>query len=181
MLITEEYRKEQEKLHAKGNYGVTAGKYAPMVAEMITRLEVAHLLDYGCGSNVSLGKGLKDIGFEADFTYQCYDPGVPEYSGEPAPADLVVCCDVLEHIEPTLLEDVLDNLADLTEVAGFFSIHTGPAGKFLSDGRNAHLIQKPYQWWLPKIWDRFEIQSFQVVSPVEFFVIVHNADLELQA
>jgi len=33
----------------------------------------------------------------------------------------------------------------------------GPAGKVLSDGRNAHLIQKPLSWWLPKLCERFEI------------------------
>ena len=28
---------------------------------------------------------------------------------------------------------------------------TGPAEKMLPDGRNAHLIQQPKQWWLDKV------------------------------
>lgn len=93
---------------------------------------------------------------------------------------MVACIDVLEHIEPDYLEDVLDHLESLTEVILFCSIHTGPAGKTLDDGRNAHLIQQPYTWWLPKLWDRFEVQSFQVTSPAEFFVIAHNQNLPLK-
>jgi hypothetical protein len=42
-------------------------------------------------------------------------------------------------------------LAKITQNFGFFSIHMGPAGKILSDGRNAHLIQKPRSWWLSKL------------------------------
>jgi hypothetical protein len=33
----------------------------------------------------------------------------------------------------------------------------GPAGKFLEDGRNAHLIQKPTSWWLGKFINHFDI------------------------
>jgi hypothetical protein len=139
-------------------------------------MEIDHLLDYGCGSNLSLTKGLDT---ERDFKYQAYDPGVPQYRKEPLPAEMVTCIDVLEHIEVEYLDAVLDHLESLASVALFASIHTGPAGKFLEDGRNAHLIQQPYQWWLPKLWDRFEIQTFQLVSPMEFFIIAHNPDLPI--
>jgi hypothetical protein len=33
----------------------------------------------------------------------------------------------------------------------------GPAGKVLSDGRNAHLIQKPTSWWLEKFIKYFDV------------------------
>ena len=33
----------------------------------------------------------------------------------------------------------------------------GPAGKVLSDGRNAHLIQEPTSWWLEKFIKYFDI------------------------
>ncbi|MGB5630948.1 MAG: hypothetical protein WBM57_16390 [Woeseiaceae bacterium] len=92
---------------------------------------------------------------------QCYDPGVPEYSDPPSPAEMVVCIDVLEHIEPEMLDNVLDHLEELTEKFLFATVHTGPAGKILPDGRNAHLIQKPPTWWLPKFMDRFELQGYK--------------------
>lgn len=121
---------------------------------MIDLMEVDHLLDYGAGHNLSLLDNLKP---ERKFTYQAYDPGVPEYAGDPTPSELVVCIDVLEHIEPECLDDVLDHLESLTQRILFATVHTGPAGKILPDGRNAHLIQKPVEWWLPKFTERFEL------------------------
>jgi len=91
---------------------------------------------------------------------QCYDPGVPEYASLPTPAEFVVCIDVLEHIEPPLIDSVLDHLEELTESFLFATVHTKPAGKVLPDGRNAHLIQKPAEWWLPKFMERFTLQGF---------------------
>jgi hypothetical protein len=37
----------------------------------------------------------------------------------------------------------------------------GPAEKVLADGRNAHLIQKPSSWWLPRITRYFEVVELQ--------------------
>lgn len=145
---------------------------------MVDKLKIDHLLDYGCGSNLSLREGLKP---QRQFRYQAYDPMVDEYADDPVPAELVCCVDVLEHIEPELLEDVLDHLEQLTQVVLFASVHMGPAAKVLDDGRNAHLTQKPMSWWLPKFWDRFAIQTVQVTGPKEFFVIANNADLEVEA
>lgn len=174
MLYSPEYAAQQEKLHSKGNYGVTAHKYGQIVSNLIDELEVDSILDYGCGSNLSLTKTLKP---KRDVKYQGYDIGVPEYAGEPLPSELVVCIDVLEHIEPEYLDNVMDHLEDLTEVALFASVHMGPAGKVLDDGRNAHLTQEPVEWWFPKFAERFSIQTVQVVSPVEFFVIAHKTGL----
>ncbi len=61
----------------------------------------------------------------------------------------------------------------VTESIGFFSIHTGAAFKTLSDGRNAHLIQKPDSWWLPKLMLRFKLHMFQATDN-GFFVVVHS-------
>ena len=79
-MCSEGYRSQQEKLHSAGNYGITAQKYGPTVSRIIDKLEIDHLLDYGCGSNLSLTKTLKP---ERDFKYQAYDIGVPEYSDDP--------------------------------------------------------------------------------------------------
>lgn len=172
MLISEEYRKEQERLHAKGNYGVASIGFAPLVAEIVNRLKIGHVLDYGCGSMTNLIKTIKEKNLiQKEITYQAYDPGVEKFAGDPVPAELVCCIDVLEHIEPECLDDVLDHLEELTDTLAFLTIHTGPASKTLSDGRNAHLIQQPLEWWLPKIWERFEIHSVQMVTQNGFYVI----------
>ena len=106
-----------------------------------------------------------------DFTYQCYDPGVPEYAGDPVPAEMVVCIDVLEHIEPDCLDAVMDHLEELTQKVLFATVHTGPAGKTLPDGRNAHLIQKSYEFWLPMFTERFQLQGFHQRGGTGFEVI----------
>lgn len=144
--------------------------YAPMVASIINRLEVQHLLDYGCGSMVNLAEGLKGK-IKHKIKYQAYDPGVPRFDKEPFPAELVCCIDVLEHIEPDRIDTVLDHLKSLTQAVIFLSIDTGPALKTLSDGRNAHLIQEDLMWWLPKIVERWDIQTIQYVSESNFFVV----------
>jgi len=154
--ITEEYRELQKKLHQNPNYGVASLSFAPIVTEIIKQAKIKSLSDYGAGKkNLLIGinnNGVKDI------EYFPYDPAFPEY-GKPSPAELVCCIDVLEHIEPDLIDNVIQELASITENLGFFSIHMGPAAKILADGRNAHLIQKPSSWWLPKIVKYFEIHQ----------------------
>lgn len=156
-FISDAYRAQQEYLHQTTDYGVMAQHYGALVSQIAEKLEVTHLLDYGAGHNMSLLRTFKP---KRKVTYQAYDPGVPEMATAPIPAQMVVCIDVLEHIEPEYLENVLDHLASLTEIVGFFSVHCGPAQKVLQDGRNAHLTQEPPEWWLPKIMSRFELQSF---------------------
>ena len=75
MLISEDYRKEQEILHSRGNYGVTAHKYGELVSGIIDKLEINSVLDFGCGSNLSLQETLKP---NRKISLQLYDPGVPE-------------------------------------------------------------------------------------------------------
>ena len=156
--ITEEYRKLQQELHQNPNYGVASLAFAPLVADLIRQTGVKSVSDYGAGKK-NLLKGLGQAGV-SDIQYFPYDPAFPEY-GTPRPADLVCCIDVLEHIEPELVDNVIAELAAITTGLGFFSIHMGPAAKILSDGRNAHLIQKPSSWWLPKLVAHFEILQLQ--------------------
>ena len=167
-LISDSYRQEQSELHERTTYGVASIGYAPLVSQVIERLEISHLLDYGCGSQCNLAKHLRA---PHKVTYQAYDPAVERFSKAPVPAEMVACIDVLEHIEPECLENVLDDLKGLTEGVLFCSIDTGPAMKTLSDGRNAHLIQRPVSWWLPKLWERFELQTIQMTSDHGFYVI----------
>lgn len=171
-LITPEYRRLQEELHAKGNYGVASLKYGHLVSEIMNRLEITHLLDYGAGRQMNLMNALRGH-VKQKFTYQAYDPAVPDLAAAPIPAQMVACIDVLEHIEPDLLDNVLDHLAQLTECVLLATVHTGPAGKVLSDGRNAHLIQQPMAWWLPKFLDRFDVQTCQVISAHGFHCICY--------
>lgn len=179
MLISEEYRKEQERLHENPNYGVASVEFAPLVAQIINKFGVNEVLDYGCGKcRLAQTLGNENL-LQRRITMYGYDPGRPDFAEDPEPAEMVTCIDVLEHIEPELLDNVLDDLQRVTESIGFFTIHTGPAVKTLSDGRNAHLIQESMLWWLTKLDSRFDVQCVQRTRG-GFYVVVKNGVEQLR-
>lgn len=152
-LITHEYIAEQQLLHEAPAYGSRGFNWGYLIAG-IARIEGANsILDYGCGKG-TLTRTLSKAGIDA----RGYDPAVPAFAAAPRKADLVASVDVLEHIEPTCLDTVLDHLALLTLKVLFVAISTQPAKRFLSDGRNSHLLVEPGDWWRPK----FEARGFTV-------------------
>ena len=165
--ISAEYLAQQQELHRNPTYGLASLSFAPIVKELMARYDVRSLSDYGAGKQ-NLLRGLNELGVTG-FDYFPYDPAFPGY-GEPKPADLVCCIDVLEHIEPAFLDAVLDELRAITVKRGFFSVNSNPAMKFLPDGRNAHLIQEPASWWLPRLRQHFEIGQLENV-PTGFWVV----------
>lgn len=176
MLITERYRDQQKQMHETTVYGIASAQYAPMVAKVIDQYAVDDLLDYGAGSRLTLIKTIAEQRLvKRKFNYHAYEPAIEMYAKTPEPAEMVACIDVLEHIEPNCLDAVLDDLKRVTKKIGLFTIATVLAGKTLPDGRNAHLIVEPAEWWLPRLTDRFMLQSFQrnkggfvvLVSPLE--------------
>jgi hypothetical protein len=177
-VISNDYLEQQRKLHEKSEYGVASLNFAPIVAEVIRQTGCRSVSDYGAGKKRLL-EGLKQAGINPPL-YFPYDPAFPEY-GAPKPADLVCCIDVLEHIEPEFVDNVIADLSIITTNLGFFSIHMGPAGKMLSDGRNAHLIQRPGSWWLKKLTDYFEVlqlQTHQLMGRGIWLVVTPRAYLK---
>ena len=172
-LISDDYRRQQEELHKNPEYGIASISAAPIVSKVINTYGVEELLDYGAGKG-NLAKHLK---VEHPMRLQMYDPAIPKWSEKPDPAEMVACIDVLEHIEPQLLENVLDDLKRVTKRIGMFTVSCVPAEKTLSDGRNAHLIQAPCEWWLPKFMERFELHLFQRTAD-GFFVLVMARGIE---
>jgi hypothetical protein len=170
-LISEEYRGMQQKLHENPDYGMASAQHAPLIAHVIELAGAGEVLDYGAGKG-RLGIALKQL-VRRPLVVHHYEPAVPEWSAPPRPCGFVACVDVLEHIEPELLDNVLDDLQRVTADVGLFFVHTGPADKVLADGRNAHLIQQPSGWWLPKILARFELAKFDRI-PHGFFVIAER-------
>lgn len=160
MLITPAYQREQRRMHSNKRYGAASRKFAPLVLEIIKELQPQSILDYGagkCALRESLGKEIAGIYFAE------YDPGIKGISRFPRRKfDLVCCVDVLEHIEPKCIKDVLASIREKTLSVAFLTIHTGPAGKYLSDGRNAHLIQKPVEWWAALLGNYFDSVEYRM-------------------
>lgn len=151
-LISPEYCALNAQLHRENHfYGVGGTKHAPTVLKLAQSLKTQSVLDYGCG------KGM--LAKELSFPIWEYDPAIPEKSAAPRPADLVVCTDVLEHIEPDRLSFVLSDLSRCVKMVGYFVIHTGPAQKTLPDGRNTHLIQQGKKWWKKHLAPFFTVAS----------------------
>ena len=158
----------QRELHRDPNYGTASIHFAPIVKKCLDMSGAKSISDYGAGKR-GLWLALQTLGVHG-IEYCPYGPAFPEY-GPPRPADLVCCIDVLEHIEPDFVERVLTELRGITTAFGLFTIATGPAMKTLADGRNAHLIQKPSSWWLPRLCERFEIRQLTSTES-GFYVIV---------
>lgn len=158
MLISEDYRALNATLHKDDyQFGMSGQKWAQPVHEFAIQLGAATVLDYGAGKG-TLRVALGNVGYDI----REYDPSVPHMSATPLPADLVTCTDVLEHIEPENIDDVLDDLARLAKVAVFLVISTRKAGRILADGRNAHLIVEPADWWIPKLLARWKVGMLAV-------------------
>lgn len=169
-VISDGYREMQKSLHKSSVYGETARKYSPIVAAIIEESGVTEVLDYGSGKG-GLRESLSDYVLSpVDVTD--YDPAIAGIDELAPPSELVVCIDVLEHIEPDLLDNVLDDLDRVTRNLLFMTINCGPARKYLPDGRNAHLIQEDMRWWLSKLMDRFGIHSLARTN-LGFWVICY--------
>lgn len=170
--ISDDYLIQQQKLHADSKgYGSASLGYAPLIADIMEMTGFRSICDYGAGKQ-RLKIALQPI--IKKFDYFPFDPAFPEY-GDARPAELVVCLDVLEHIEPEYLDEVIGQLKRLTTHVALFSIHTGAAHKTLADGRNAHLIQRPSSWWLEKLLPHFDIIQ---LTPVKrgFWIIVQHKE-----
>lgn len=151
-VISDEYRALNHALHCSdATYGTSGHQWAPLVRQLVARHGLADVLDYGCGKQ-TLARALPDLQVRG------YDPAFDDLSAPPAPADLVVCGDVLEHVEPQHVAAVFDDLARCTRRFAFLVVATRPARKQLADGRNAHLCQLPASCWLAYILPRFDLK-----------------------
>ena len=154
--ISETYRQLNRELHERNPvYGISGKKYAKEVRQLAASLDAGTILDYGCGKE-TLREAL-----EPDWKVNGYDPCIPGLDAPPLPADLVVCTDVLEHVEPAHIYMVMQDIARLTQKAAFLVVDTVPAQKTLADGRNAHLLLKDSQWWLTLFMKYFNVNSFE--------------------
>lgn len=161
MRITPEYASLNKQLHEERvDYGQSGGRHLESVRGICQVFGIRSILDYGCGKQTLL-EALR-------LPYaRGYDPCIPGLDIEPAPAELVVCTDVLEHIEPDCLDEVLKHIRALTLRVFFTAISLRQAKKFLPDGRNTHLIVQPAKWWMAKMMDHFEIDTVRATD-VEF-------------
>ena len=143
-LISDEYRSLNQRLHRqRADYGKRGHRHATEVQMLLRKLRAATVLDYGAGKAT-----LADRLLRAGIKVTSYDPCIPELSAEPDPHDIVVCTDVLEHVEPDYRPATLRRLRSLTRVAAYICVCTElDGGKTLPDGRDPHQIVWPAEVW----------------------------------
>jgi 2-polyprenyl-3-methyl-5-hydroxy-6-metoxy-1,4-benzoquinol methylase len=157
MLITPEYRELNRKLHATNPvYGVSGFRYVD-AARRLSQWGRLDILDYGCGKAVLAEK------LGPAYRVTNYDPCIEGLDTPPEPHDVVMCTDVMEHVEPEFIMPVLKDIRRLTREFAFFVVSTEPAQKVLEDGRNAHISLHPPKWWL----ERMEEAGFEVLETID--------------
>lgn len=165
--ITEDYLKLNSELHAVNtSYGSWGWRHSQKILDLRDSLDCDTVLDYGCG------KGSLKNALDSPEWVREYDPAIPGKDARPELADLVICTDVLEHIEPELLDNVLTDILRLTGKAAFLVVATRPAQKTLADGTNAHKIIENAEWWRAKLSEKFYVLTLDANGPGEFSAVV---------
>lgn len=156
-LLSESYRKELQYQHANSSWGDAGASSVKEIANFCEMHQYTQILDYGSGAG-NTAKGLLALGFDV----QEYEPGIIEKSTLPSCAEMIICNDVMEHIEPKYVPNVMRHIHSLTKGHVFFTIALFPAVKTLSNGDNAHLTIKSSKWWTSRLMYYFNIQSRSV-------------------
>jgi 2-polyprenyl-3-methyl-5-hydroxy-6-metoxy-1,4-benzoquinol methylase len=155
-ILSKEYRDLNAELHRRdATYGTTGRRHLDLVRRLAEKYRARQILDYGCGK--------RDLwhALHHEFDVRNFDPALPEFELPPEPADLVTCIDVLEHVEPEFLDNVLSDLVRVTVKAALLTIATRPALKRLPDGTNCHRLIQPSSWWTNCLKQRFHVASVQ--------------------
>ena len=168
--ISEQQIRLNQELHQKrkdfGNRADTSGLNANLCKALSRMHELGvcrSVLDYGTGK----GKLVKRLRQElpGSIAVAGYDPAVEQFSLKPSKSvDVLLCFDVLEHIEMANIKYVLEDIDKLTDSFCYLIIDLQPANKILSNGRNAHILLAPPEWWISRISQLFPcLTSFPIM------------------
>lgn len=159
-MISAKYLETLKTKHeADPSWGSSGATYSKMVTDFAYAKKAMSLLDYGCGK-MSMIEDLIEKGYTQFYDLYAYDPAIAGWSDAPEnKCDVVTCTDVLEHIEPDCLPNVLLHIWELCGKGAFFAISTRPASHTLPDGRNAHLIVRDLDWWFGVLSGYFHIEQ----------------------
>ena len=147
MLITQSYIDQLKQMHNQPEKKLGFGTQPPgKLVEILKNSQSLSVLDFGCGKGEILSQVQKLFPKKQ---IMGYDPGVEVFSHYPLGIDFIYSVDVLEHVEPEFIDEVLRKLVNEGEHQ-YHLIACCPAKKNLPDGRNCHLIIEQPNWWIKK-------------------------------
>jgi len=167
--ITPEYAEELAVQHGNMKWGTSAKRFAAADISWLLESRSAYLktvLDYGCGKG-QMGEFLRQR--FPGVTVAEYDPGIPGKNVPPqGQYDLVITCDVLEHVEPHMIDDTIVRLQELTGKVLYNNIACSPTGHTFKSGpyvgRDIHLIVEE-----PRLWrQRFSLNAMPNIQEWEY-------------
>ena len=136
--------------------GYQIKKHFKTVAKLAKATGVSEILDYGSGKAINY-QPIPDAPDDSPYRQsdklpglriRCYDPGHAPFAdiGD-GPYGGVISTDVVEHLSPSDVPWVIDEM--FSYASGFVMIVAAcyPAIKNLPDGRNAHTTLQPPYWW----------------------------------
>ena len=142
---------QYKELHEEKHYGDSAHLYLEEFTEIVKEFDPDSILDYGCGRSDLIAHFYKD-GERELFRF---DPALSMYRVFPTNhIDMVICCDVMEHILIGDVDRVLNEIKEKSKNA-LFAIFLSPSKKKLPDGRNAHVTLLSRAEWMRWIKDIF--------------------------
>ena len=151
-MYSKEYIKQLQSLHNDRTRPQGFGGKVKELGQFHNYMNIwnpSSLLDYGCGKGVILAN-LKEK--YPNTVCEGYDPAVLMFNKEIGKQfECVFSNDVLEHIEPEMIDKVLQHIDSCATKYIWLRIDTLPARKRLPDGRNAHLILQHPDWWKQKL------------------------------
>lgn len=152
-MISLDYQKQIQELQSRKKFKSALKKYL-CVKKFVETYNPISILDYGCAHG-DLIKQLK-LDFPTIKRIHGFDPGVKEFEVISEKSyDCLISNDVIEHIEPNLLDPTLQYMESLFERYAWLIIACYPAKKKLPDGRNAHLIIENPDWWTNTVENTF--------------------------
>ena len=166
-LYSDSYIEMLEPMVSDHGMGNTGPKYKNQILEVYKEYACTNMLDYGAGWG-----SLKDSLQPSTIPILEYEATRKDTLENRIKSDLLVCVDVLEHIELPYLENVFNDLKALTGIVSFITISTRASSKLLPDGRNAHLIIKPRKFWL-KNYNKY-FNTYKMTENVDTIILIGN-------
>jgi hypothetical protein len=148
-LINADYKRQLQKMHSSDTkFNRSGEKKLKKIKSYLKKYAPTSLIDFGCGR----GEIIPLLAELYNINAIGYDPGVAKFENIPTtPSESLTSTDVLEHVEPEMINYTLKTISKLFTKSAFLLIASYPAKKRLPDGRNAHLIIESFDWWKIKI------------------------------